>query len=151
MPNSSCSLFPAIAAAGERDSDAAASRDPAEIDRATLDVWEQRLIPAADGHAVLLRDVAQVLFAPAPRRGMFEKEGSEAVAGIVHLRYGHNPLNVTQRVKERLIQLAEGLPSGVRIVPCYDRTALITGNRLYRHSHVARGPVDCRGVRPIGP
>lgn len=139
------------AAAGERDSDAAASRDPAEIDRATLDVWEQRLIPAADGHAVLLRDVAQVLFAPAPRRGMFEKEGSEAVAGIVHLRYGHNPLNVTQRVKERLIQLAEGLPSGVRIVPCYDRTALITGARLYRHSHVARGPVDCRGVRPIGP
>ncbi len=115
------------AAAGERDLDAAASRDPAEIDRATLDVWEQRLIPAADGHAVQLRDVAQVLFAPAPRRGMFEKEGSEAVAGIVHLRYGHNPLNVTQRVKERLIQLAEGLPSGVRIVPCYDRTALITG------------------------
>ena len=114
-------------AAGERDSGNASSRDPAEINRATLDDWEQRLIPAADGHAVPLRDVAKVLFAPAPRRGMFEKEGSEAVAGIVHLRYGHNPLAVTQRVKERLIQLGEGLPTGVRIVPCYDRTTLITG------------------------
>ncbi|MBC7967713.1 MAG: efflux RND transporter permease subunit, partial [Fuerstia sp.] len=95
--------------------------------RATQDLWEQRLIPCGDGRAVLLRDVATVSFAPAPRRGMFEKEGSEAVAGIVHLRYGHNPLAVTRRVKDRLMQVAEGLPSSVRIVPCYDRTSLITG------------------------
>ncbi len=94
--------------------------------RATREAWEQRLIPAADGSAIRLRDIARIAFAPAPRRGLFEKEGSEAVAGIVHLRYGHNTLQVTQRVRERLIQIAEGLPSGIRIVPCYDRTSLIT-------------------------
>lgn len=101
--------------------------DPAAIMHATLGLWEQRLIPSGDGRAVPLRDVATVSFAPAPRRGMFEKEGSEAVAGIVHLRYGHNPLAVTRRIKERLMQVAEGLPGSVRIVPCYDRTSLITG------------------------
>lgn len=96
-------------------------------ERVAREGWEQRLIPAADGSAIRLRDIARISFAPAPRRGLFEKEGSEAVAGIVHLRYGYNALQVTQRVRERLIQIAEGLPSGIRIVPCYDRTSLITG------------------------
>jgi Cu(I)/Ag(I) efflux system membrane protein CusA/SilA len=103
------------------------AEDRNEASRHTLDFWEQRLISTAANTAVRLSDVAKVSFAPAPRRGMFEKEGSEAVAGIVHLRFGHNPLEVTQNIKVRLIELAEGLPAGVRIVPCYDRTPLITG------------------------
>src|SRR5262249_46293398 len=43
------------------------------------------------------------------------------------MRYGGNPLAVTQRVKEKIQELQPGLPQGVRIVPAYDRTRLITG------------------------
>ncbi len=95
--------------------------------RGPLDEWEQRRIPLASGHSLRLGDVATVSRGPATRRGMFEKDGNETVAGIVHLRYGHNPLEVTRAVRARLRELIPGLPTGVRVVPCYDRTPLITG------------------------
>ncbi|HEX8201380.1 MAG TPA: efflux RND transporter permease subunit, partial [Isosphaeraceae bacterium] len=41
--------------------------------------------------------------------------------------YGGNPLEVTERVKEKITALQAGLPEGVRIVPFYDRTPLIHG------------------------
>lgn len=89
--------------------------------------WEQRRIPLPDGHSLRLKDVARIAWGPATRRGMFEKDGNEVVAGIVHLRYGHNALDVTKRVRARLREVAAGLPSNVRLVPCYDRTPLILG------------------------
>jgi copper/silver efflux system protein len=89
--------------------------------------WEQRLIPLPTGGSLTLGDVAKVAWGPAIRRGMFEKDGNEVVAGIVHLRYGHNPLEVTRQVRARLKAVAACLPKGVRIVPCYDRTPLILG------------------------
>ena len=57
---------------------------------------------------------------------MFEKDGNEVVGGVVHQRYGENTLDVTRRVKEKLREIRRGLPVGVRVVPCYDRTPLIT-------------------------
>jgi Cu(I)/Ag(I) efflux system membrane protein CusA/SilA len=41
------------------------------------------------------------------------------------MRYGENPLEVTERIKAKIAQLQAGLPEGVRIVPFYDRTSLI--------------------------
>ena len=89
--------------------------------------WEQRLIPLSDGRSIRLGDMAKITWGPAARRGMFEKDGTETVAGIVHLRYGHNTLEVTRAVKAQLMNLSAGLPRGVRVVPCYDRTPLISG------------------------
>ena len=92
-----------------------------------IDDWRQRRIPLADGRSLVLGDLANIAWQPAVRRGMFEKEGSEVVAGIVHLRYGHNTLEVTKNVRARLREIRQGLPPRVRIVPCYDRTPLIQG------------------------
>ena len=61
------------------------------------------------------------------RRGVLEKDGNEAVGGVVMMRYGENPLAVTKAIKEKILQLQAGLPEGVRIVPFYDRTRLIHG------------------------
>ena len=66
-----------------------------------------------------------VQFGPAFRRSVLEKDGKEAVGGVVLMRYGENPLEVTRRVKEKITTLQAGLPAGVRIVPFYDRTPLI--------------------------
>src|SRR4029077_18587600 len=43
------------------------------------------------------------------------------------MRHGENPLEVTQRVKEKIAELQPGLPKGVHVVAAYDRTRLIHG------------------------
>ncbi len=74
-----------------------------------------------------LRDIARVTMGPKPRRGVFEKDGNEVIGGVIAMRYGHNPLEVTRAIRRKLTELRAGLPHGVRVVPCYDRTPLIEG------------------------
>jgi copper/silver efflux system protein len=75
---------------------------------------------------VRIRDVGQVALGPQPRRGVTDLDGGgETVSGIVVMRQGANALEVIGRVKERLRQVESGLPSGVRVVPIYDRSGLI--------------------------
>src|SRR5262249_61876203 len=61
------------------------------------------------------------------RRNTFEKDGNEVPGGVVIMRFGENPLAVTDRVKQKIQELQPGLPDGVHIVPAYDRTRLIHG------------------------
>ncbi len=86
---------------------------------------EQIVIKSVRGTPVRVADVAHVALGPAPRRAVLEKNGSDVVGGVVVMRYGENPLRVTQRIKEKIIQLQSGLPPGVRIVPFYERTQLV--------------------------
>ena len=74
---------------------------------------------------VYLKDVAVVQLGPEFRRGALDKDGKEATGGVVIVRYGENPLEVIERVKQRMEEIKIGLPEGVRIVPFYDRTELI--------------------------
>ena len=41
------------------------------------------------------------------------------------MRFGENPKQVIDKVKERLKVVEKGLPKGVKVVPFYDRTELI--------------------------
>ncbi len=91
----------------------------------SLDDVRKIVIKSQAGTPVYVDSVASVQFGSAMRRASLEKNGNEAVGGVVLMRYGENPLEVTQRIKEKIDQLAPGLPPGVRIVPFYDRTALI--------------------------
>jgi len=80
----------------------------------------------ARGVPVLLGDVADVRFGPAARRGVADLNGEgEAVGGIVVMRWGENATDVIDAVRNRLDELASGLPEGVEIVTVYDRSALI--------------------------
>ena len=75
---------------------------------------------------VLLRQIADVHLGPELRRGLVEMNGEgEVVTGIVVMRSGENALQVIQRVRERLDELAAGLPEGVEIHTSYDRSTLI--------------------------
>ena len=79
-----------------------------------------------DGKAILLRDVAEIRFGPAPRNGIAELNGEgEAVGGIVVMRDGENAKAVIEAVKARLDSVRGSLPAGVEIVPVYDRSSLI--------------------------
>jgi Cu(I)/Ag(I) efflux system membrane protein CusA/SilA len=79
------------------------------------------------GTPVYVQNVATVQLGQQFRRSVFEKDGNEVTGGVVLMRYGENPLAVTERVKEKIQELQPGLPEGVRIVPAYDRTRLIEG------------------------
>jgi Cu(I)/Ag(I) efflux system membrane protein CusA/SilA len=79
-------------------------------------------------------DLAKVSLGPAERRGILDKEGAEVVGGVVVARYGSNPLEVIENVKDKIQELSAGLPSKVlsdgrttqlTLVPFYDRTELI--------------------------
>ena len=82
----------------------------------------------ADGRGTPVRvgDVADVRLGPDIRRGVAELDGKgEVVGGIVVMRFGENALRVIERVKARLQEIQGALPSGVRIIPTYDRSGLI--------------------------
>src|SRR5262249_38151925 len=89
---------------------------------------EKTVIKEVNGTPVYVQNVATVQLGQQFRRSVFEKDGNEVVGGVVMMRYGENPLAVTRRVKEKIQELQPGLPPGVRIVPAYDRTRLITGS-----------------------
>ncbi len=88
---------------------------------------ENTVIREVDGTPIYVHNIASVQVGTRFRRGVFEKNGSEMVGGVVLMRYGENPLAVTSRVKEKIRLLLPSLPLGVRIVPAYDRTRLIQG------------------------
>jgi Cu(I)/Ag(I) efflux system membrane protein CusA/SilA len=78
------------------------------------------------GRPVRIREVARVELGPDERRGVAELDGEgEVVSGIAMARYGENALDVIQSVKERIAEIASGLPEGVRIETVYDRSDLI--------------------------
>src|SRR5438105_1451304 len=78
------------------------------------------------GTPIRVRDVAQVRLGPDIRRGVAELDGKgEVVGGIIVMRFGENALGVIDRVKAKLREVQTSLPSGVTIVPTYDRSWLI--------------------------
>lgn len=95
---------------------------------------EKAVIVQRDNVPIRLKDIAHIQLGPASRRGGLDKGGSEAVGGVVVARYGANPMAVIKRIKEKINEIAEGLPSRklsdgtvskVSIVPFYDRSGLI--------------------------
>ena len=89
------------------------------------DIRETVVAQRGNGTPINVGMLGTVQVGPAFRRSVLEKDGKEVVGGVVLMRYGENPLEVTRRIKEKITTLQAGLPAGVRIVPFYDRTPLI--------------------------
>ncbi len=86
---------------------------------------ENVVIAVKNKTPVYVKDVASVGLGPAFRRGVLDKNGLETVGGVVTMRFGENPKQVIQNIKERIKNIQKGLPKGVHLVPFYDRTELI--------------------------
>ncbi|MDT8285727.1 MAG: efflux RND transporter permease subunit [Elusimicrobiales bacterium] len=83
---------------------------------------------------VRVKDIGVVTLGPATRRGLLDKGGAEVVGGVVVARYGANPLQVINNIKDKIREISPGLPkktlangveSQLTIVPFYDRSGLI--------------------------
>jgi Cu(I)/Ag(I) efflux system membrane protein CusA/SilA len=83
---------------------------------------------------IRIKDVAKVHLGPAQRRGALDYGGAQAVGGVVVARFGANPLEAIEAVKDKIAEISPGLPSRtledgtvsqVKVVPFYDRSELI--------------------------
>ncbi len=95
---------------------------------------EKAVVDVNDNVPIRVKDIAVVSLGPATRRGLLDKDGAEVVGGVVVARYGSNPLQVINHIKDKIKEIAPGLPkktlangveSQLTIVPFYDRTQLI--------------------------
>lgn len=108
---------------------------------------EKAVVRVRDNIPIRIADIAHVNIGPATRRGALDKSGAEAVGGVVVARYGANPLEVIDQVKEKIAELETGLPSKtladgtvsrVRIIPFYDRSTLIRETLGTLYSNLAQ-------------
>ena len=86
---------------------------------------EDVVLTASGGTPVYLRNVATVHLGPDFRRGVLDRDGKEAVGGVIVIRSGENALQVIEAVKKKIKDLEPGLPPGVHITSFYDRSSLI--------------------------
>lgn len=90
----------------------------------TIAQIEKTVVMTREGVPVRVRDVAQVQTGPAFRRGALDYNGEEVVGGVVVMRFGENPRDVIERVKQKITSLEPEL-DGIKIEAVYDRTMLI--------------------------
>ncbi len=99
--------------------------------RSSADIG-QVVVAENSGTPVLVRDIANVVESRVPEQGIVgisdaNGDQDDVVSGIVLLRKDENPSLVLDALKTRVDTLnAGGLPPGVKIVPFYDRSWLIS-------------------------
>jgi heavy metal efflux system protein len=92
------------------------------------------------GTPVRVGDVADVIVGEMVRRGQVGKnEEDDIVEGIVMLRRGENPSKVLEAVYEKLPEIKDKLPAGVKFETLYDRSDLIRKTLSTVGTNVAMG------------
>src|SRR5439155_8039399 len=90
------------------------------------DIEEIAVGTDGNGTPIRVSDIGRVQLGPELRRGLVELDGEgETVGGVVVMRHGENALDVIDGVKRKLQEVEKSLPSGVEVVPVYDRSSLI--------------------------
>lgn len=78
------------------------------------------------GTPILIRNIADVRFAPMVRNGFATENGKgEIVVGVAMMLLGENSRVVADRVKVALADIQKTLPPGVKIEQLYDRKDLV--------------------------
>lgn len=88
---------------------------------------ESITVSTHEGTPIHISDVAEVRVNSLTRYGAVTADAEgEIVTGLVLLRTGANSRSTIEGVKRELEALKSALPAGVRTVPFYDRTELVT-------------------------
>ena len=93
-------------------------RKPEDIEKISVGVYNS--IP------VRIQDIGTIQEGGDIRLGIFDENGEgEVVGGIIVMRYNENANKVIRAVKEKMKEVAKGLPEGVQFKTAYDRSGLI--------------------------
>jgi cobalt-zinc-cadmium resistance protein CzcA len=111
--------------------------------RSTADIG-RIVLKSEGGTPVFVDDVAKVAIGHAVRQGAALKNGRhEVVGGIVMMLRGENSRAVVRRVEERVRELSENgaLPGGLRLVPFYERSAIVEASTSTVLEALAEGSI----------
>ena len=93
-------------------------KKPEDIEKIAVGVYNS--IP------IRIQDIGSIQEGGDMRLGIFDQNGEgEVVGGIVVMRYDENADMVIAAVKEKMKEVAKGLPAGVTFETAYDRSTLI--------------------------
>ncbi|MEX2351104.1 MAG: efflux RND transporter permease subunit, partial [Balneolaceae bacterium] len=93
----------------------------------SLDDIRKTVIKTENNIPVTIGDVAEVQFGHTVRYGAITANGEgEKVGGQLLMLKGENTAEVIGQIKERISQVEQSLPEGVKIVPFLDRSELIS-------------------------
>jgi cobalt-zinc-cadmium resistance protein CzcA len=94
--------------------------------RSVDDIENVVLLSNKEGPPILVRNIASVSIGDKVRLGQVGKnDDDDSVEGIVLMRRGENPSRVVDRINAAWDSIQAGLPPGMKMVPLYDRTALV--------------------------
>lgn len=85
----------------------------------------QTVVTTRGAAPVLLGDVADVVEAPAVRRGLAHRLAGEVVSCRVSKQFGADTVKVAAGVRAAIAALQAGLPEGVRLRVVYDQSELV--------------------------
>ncbi|KAA3640913.1 MAG: AcrB/AcrD/AcrF family protein, partial [Bacteroidetes bacterium] len=106
---------------------------------------ENIVVDVRSGRPILIKDVATVQFGKAPRYGALTRNGEEAVGGRVMMLKGANSAAVTDRVKERVVQIQKSLPEGVVIEPYLVRDKMVSTASGTGETNLLEGGLNVSG------
>ena len=86
---------------------------------------ENIVVGSQNGTPIYVKNIGTVKLGNAFRTGSLDKNGKEAVGGVVIARYGVSALEAIEAVKKKIEEIKPGLPKDVKLVYFYDRTQLI--------------------------
>lgn len=93
-------------------------KNPEDIEKIAVGVYNS--IP------IRIQDIGYIQEGGDLRLGIFDQNGEgEVVGGIVVMRYNENADKVIAAVKEKMKEVAKGLPPGITFETAYDRSTLI--------------------------
>ncbi len=113
----------------------------------SIDDLNSIVVKASHRTPVYLRDVAEIRVGGAIRRGLQTRNGEgEVVAGMVVKLFGSNASTVIDAVEQRIGELNDVLPEGVRIVPYYQQKEIVTASVRTVTQALVQGVVLVAGV-----
>ncbi len=97
---------------------------------------EQIIVKNVNGNPVFLKNIAEVKAGKQIRQGAVTRDGKgEVVTGIVMMLRGENGRQVIKNIEEKINDINQSLPEGVKIEKFYDQSELIdrTTNTLSKN------------------
>lgn len=89
------------------------------------DIEETPLRPLNSLTTLTIKDIAKVVLASELRTGAALVRGEEAVLGTAMMLLGENSREVSHNVAERVAEVSQSLPKGVKLEVLYDRSDLV--------------------------
>lgn len=107
----------------ERNGEQYLIRSPGQING--IDEIKKIVVHHHDGIPIYIENVADVILGEELRTGAATSNGEEVVLGTVFMLMGENSRTVSHAVSEKIKEINETLPKGVKAEAVYDRTILV--------------------------